>query len=53
MGLGSCDVVPLAKARDLAKHARKLVTYGADPIEHRIAIKAAEREAYLRNRRAG
>ena len=47
MGLGSCDVVPLAEARDLAKHARKLVTFGADPIEHRNATEAAEREAYL------
>ena len=47
MGLGSCDVVPLAEARDLAKHARKLVTFGADPIEHRTATVAAERQAYL------
>ena len=47
MGLGSCDVVPLAEARDLAKHACKLVTFGADPIEHRKATVAAEREAYL------
>ena len=47
MGLGSCDVVPLAEARDLAKHARKLVTFGADPIEHRKATVAAERQAYL------
>ena len=47
MGLGSCDVIPLAEARDLAKHARKLVTLGADPIEHRKATVAAERQAYL------
>ncbi len=47
MGLGSCDVVSLAEARDLAKHARKLVTFGADPIEHRKATVAAERQAYL------
>ena len=50
MGLGSCDVVPLAEARDLAKHARKLVTFGADPIEHRTATLAAERESYLREK---
>ena len=43
MGLGSCDVVSLAEARDLAKHARKLVTFGADPIEHRKATEAAKR----------
>lgn len=47
MGLGSCDVIPLAEARSLAKAARRLVTLGADPIEHRKATKAAEREAYL------
>ena len=48
MGLGPCDVVTLAEARDLAKAARKLVTFGRDPIEHRNATEAAEREAYLR-----
>jgi integrase len=48
MGLGSCDVVTLAEARDLARHARKLVTFGRDPIEHRNATETAEREAYVR-----
>jgi integrase len=48
MGLGSCDVIPLAEARQLAKAARRLVTLGSDPIEHRNTAKAAEREAYLR-----
>lgn len=50
MGLGSCDVIPLADARDLARAARKLVTYGADPIEHRRATQEAERQAYLKER---
>jgi hypothetical protein len=48
MGLGSCDVIPLAEARNLAKAARRLVTLGDDPIEHRNATAAAAREAYLR-----
>lgn len=48
MGLGSCDVVTLKEARDLAKAARKLVIFGRDPIEHRKATEAAEREAYLK-----
>ena len=43
---------PLAEARDLAKHARKLVTFGADPIEHRKATEAAERESYFHERPA-
>ena len=47
MGLGSCDVIPLAEARTLATAGRRLVTLGADPIEHRKATLAAEREAYL------
>src|SRR6516165_8712869 len=47
MGLGSCDVIGLAEARDLAKAARRLVTLGADPIEHRIAKQTQERQAYL------
>ena len=47
MGLGSCDVIPLIEARSLAKAARRLVTLGADPIEHRKATVAAERQAYL------
>ena len=47
MGLGSCDVIPLAEARTLATAGRRLVTLGADPIEHRKATLAAERESYL------
>lgn len=48
MGLGPCDGVTLAEARDLAKFARKLVTGGDDPIEYRKAIEASKREAYLK-----
>ena len=48
MGLGSADVIDLREARDLAKAARRLVTLGADPIEHRRATIQAEREARLR-----
>jgi integrase len=33
MGLGSCEDVSLADARDLAKEARKLIRAGIDPIE--------------------
>jgi integrase len=47
MGLGSCDCIGIAEARDLAKAARRLVTLGADPIEQRIANKIAERQAYV------
>jgi integrase len=47
MGLGSCDIIPLAEARDLARAARRLVQLGADPIEHRKATMAAERQAFL------
>lgn len=46
MGLGSCDVISLKEARELAKAARRLVTLGRDPIEHRkvtVAAEAAER----------
>jgi integrase len=48
MGLGPCDVIPLADARDLAKAARRLVTHGADPIERRKQKKEEERQAVLR-----
>ena len=50
MGLGSCDVIGIAEARDLARAARRLVVLGADPIEHRRATVAEERQAYLRER---
>ena len=49
MGLGSCDAIGLAEARELAKAARRLVTLGADPIERRDATAKAERESYLRD----
>jgi Arm DNA-binding domain len=50
MGLGSCDCVTIAEARDLAKAARKLVTFGADPIDHRNATTEQERQAALKER---
>jgi integrase len=46
MGLGSCDCVSIAEARELARAARKIVTFGGDPIEQRIAKLAAERQAH-------
>jgi len=48
MGLGSCEVIGLAEARDLAKAARRLVTLGLDPIEHRRSTAEAERNAALK-----
>ena len=33
-GLGSCDLVPLAEARDKAIVCRKMLLAGTDPIEH-------------------
>jgi integrase len=48
MGLGSCDVIGLAEARELAKVARRLVTLGRDPIDYRRETKQAEREAAIR-----
>jgi integrase len=48
MGLGSCEVIGLAEARELANAARRLVTLGADPIEHRRSIAQAERNAVLK-----
>src|SRR5262249_55649068 len=50
MGLGACDVIGLAEARDLAKAARRLVTLGRDPIEHRRQTIQAERDALARER---
>jgi integrase len=41
MGLGPASVVGLAKARDLATDARRLIEIGLDPIEHRKAEQAA------------
>ena len=48
MGLGPCDAIGLADARDLARAARRLVKLGADPIEHRGAAVKAERDAALK-----
>jgi Arm DNA-binding domain len=52
MGLGSCDVIPLAEARSLAKAARRLVTLGADPIEYRIATEGQNGKSSYANGRA-
>jgi len=49
MGLGPCDVISLAEARDMAKAARRLVVLGADPIEHRRETIQAQRDAEARD----
>ena len=41
MGLGSLDTVSLADARAKASDCRKLIEQGRDPIEARIAQRAA------------
>ncbi len=41
MGLGNADHVSLAEARDQADAAHKLLAQGIDPIDHRLAAKAA------------
>jgi integrase len=41
MGLGPASLVGLAKARDLAHEARRLIAQGIDPIDARDAEKAA------------
>jgi integrase len=48
MGLGPCDVIGLAEARELARAARRLVVLGTDPIEHRKTTTEADRAAVLR-----
>jgi hypothetical protein len=48
MGLGPCDCVTIHEARDLARAARKLVIFGADPIDYRNAKTEADRQAALR-----
>ena len=50
MGLGPCDVIGLAEARDLARAARRLVALGRDPIEHRRETVQAERNVEARER---
>jgi len=49
MGLGSFPGVSLATARELADKFRKLVKEGVDPIEHRRAVRAAQRVATAKN----
>lgn len=44
-GLGGLSAVPLAKARDAAADARRLVKAGTNPIEAKRAAKAAEASA--------
>jgi len=66
MGLGSCDDVSLAEARENAHEIRKQIRDGIDPIEERRALKARARlkavktktfqqcaEAYIMAHRAG
>lgn len=48
MGLGSCECVKIADARDLARAARKLVTFGADPIDYRNSKKEQDRQIALK-----
>jgi hypothetical protein len=43
MGLGSVELVSLAKARDMAREKRRLLHEGQDPIEARDAAHAAAR----------
>ncbi len=45
MGLGPADDVTLAQARDAAQAARALIRQSIDPIEHRIAERAAVKVA--------
>ncbi len=61
MGLGPVALVSLAKAREAALEARKLVRQGIDPIEHRksqqsrpgVPTFAAAAEIYIESQRAG
>src|SRR5262245_29279540 len=48
MGLGPCEVIGLAEARELAKAARRLVVLGVDPIERRRMAEREERDARVR-----
>lgn len=41
MGLGSCRVVELAQARDLARSCRNMLQQGLDPLAHRRAGREA------------
>ncbi|AYK23080.1 tyrosine-type recombinase/integrase [Pseudomonas aeruginosa] len=45
MGLGSCDLVTLAEAREKAAEARKLAAAGIDPIEDRKEKEGAAKAA--------
>jgi integrase len=66
MGLGSCATLSLSEAREIARHQRKLLLEGFDPIEERnariaknLAASAAvltfdqAAESYMRQHRAG
>jgi len=48
MGLGPCDVISLAKARETAKACREMVVLGGDPIEARREKRAADHEQRIR-----
>jgi integrase len=50
MGLGPCDAIGLAKARELALAAREQVILGKDPIEHRREQIESERLAVIREK---
>jgi hypothetical protein len=50
MGLGSCDCVPMAGARQDARWARNLVQHGVDPVEARNAEKAERLQAAIREK---
>jgi integrase len=50
MGLGSCEVIGIAEARELARAARRLVTLGADPIDHRKDKNEQDRQAAIKER---
>ena len=53
MGIGGLDAVPLAKARELAAHARAVIAAGHNPLEQRRASQEAERAAHAANKDMG
>src|SRR5262249_17524912 len=48
--LGSCEVIGIAEARELARAARRLVTLGADPIDYRNDKSEQDRQAAIKER---
>jgi integrase len=50
MGLGPCEVIGIAEARELARSARRLVTLGADPIDYRNDKIEQDRQAKIKER---